>query len=108
MDLSSERSKKADNADNAPVPSDLWDQHLILSFDANRGIINLSNCLRRLALSWCRRNLFHSLRTCLRSHYRSEYNNLLDKKWWTLTEGGDFRKSLEVGRDVLERACDST
>ena len=87
MDLSSERSKKADNA---PVPSDLWDQRLILSFDANRGIINLSNCLRRLALSWYRRNLFQSLRTCLRSHYRSEHNNFLDGKRRTLTEGVIF------------------
>jgi len=108
MDLNSERSKKADNA---PVPSELWDRRLSLSFPSDRGILHLASCLRTMALTWYRRRMLHSLCTYLRSSFPNEYSNYLLGQRKTLHRGGmelsDFLKSLESGRDVLKRAADS-
>ena len=54
VDLDAERSKKADNA---PVPSELWDHRLLLSFDSRVGVLNLVTSLRESCLRWYRKKI---------------------------------------------------
>ena len=109
MDFNSERSKKADNA---PVPSELWDKRLTLSFDSDRKILTLANCLRTLALSWYRRQTLRSFCNYLRRSFPEDYTNYLLGQRKTQYKGevkqSDFLKSIEIGRDVLKRASLST
>ena len=95
------RSKKADKA---PVPSELWDRRLILSFPNRNGVIILANGLRKLCLRWHIRNIFLSFITYLRSTYSTQLDLYMSGLRGTQIMGGGFLKSVEMGRDVIKRA----
>ena len=113
--LDNTRSTKEDKA---PVPSELWDARLFASFNSANQVARLVAGLRDLCICRYRRNITTSFLHFLRTTFHTEWSDYVSGSRLS-SDGGNLHqinqfnqsemgKSIKAGREVIEKACDST